>query len=832
MRIAVPKPKRRLALASLLMAGGLLLSNLRHSNAEEPTTQASQKLFHERIAPLFERACLQCHNDSERKGQLSLETAAGLIRGGESGAVVEPGKPQSSRLIEMIAGPKPEMPKNGSPLEKSEVEAIRDWIASGAEWPKDVRLRDRRVPDTNWWSLQPIAARKLPQLSAADERWCRTPIDWFIMAKLREKGLSPSAEADRRTLIRRLSFDLIGLPPTPEEVDAFIADSDDRAYENVVDRLLASPRYGERWARHWLDVVHYGDTHGFDKDKLRPNAWPYRDYVIRSLNDDKSYTRFVEEQLAGDRLFPDTADGIVALGFIAAGPFDYVGQIEVSGETTDGKICRLLDRDDMARTTMETFCSLTVGCARCHNHKFDPITQEDYYSLQAVFAAVDRADRPFDRTPEIARERRAIEARRRELAIAGAELDRKLAIESVRALFGRWSVDIEDLRRSAAVEAESKTLDQQLKALPPQAIVFAAATEFAAEGNHVPTHGKPRNVAVLKRGDVRSPVAAVGPGAVACIAGLPARFTDAAAGAEADRRAALAHWIISPQNPLTWRSIVNRVWHYHFGRGLVDTPNDFGRMGSRPTHPELLDWLSTWFRDEAGAGQSLKKLHKMIAMSAVYQQASVVPADGTDAKAGSGPTRQAGPTVDADNRYLWRMNRRKLEAEAIRDSVLLVAGKLDLTMGGPGYRAFGFQDDHSPRYLYDQFDPDDPQSHRRSIYRLIVRSAPDPFFESLDCADPSALVDRRNETLTALQALAMLNNKFMVRMAGHFAERVEKSVPPGVDWPVKFEKAFRLALGRSPTADERAILVEYGSKQGLTAVCRLILNMNEFAFAD
>ena len=262
-------------------------------------------------------------------------------------------------------------------------------------------------------------------------------------------------------------------------------------------------------------------------------------------------------------------------------------------------------------------------------------------------------------------------------------------------------------------------------------------------------------------------------------------------------------------------------------------------MGSKPTHPELLDWLAAWFRDADGGGQSLKKLHKMIVMSAVYRQTSLVEAT---IDADRGPARsstlsvraegQAGSTLDADNRYLWRMNRRKLEAEAIRDSVLFVAGKLDRTMGGPGYRAFGFQDDHSPCYLYDQFDPDEPQSHRRSIYRLIVRSAPDPFFESLDCADPSALVERRNETLTALQALAMLNNKFMVRMSEHFAERVEKGVPPGADWPAKTDMAFRLALGRSPTADEPPILVEFGGKQGLAAVCRLIFNMNEFAFAD
>ena len=993
----------------------------------EPTSGAQpDQLFHDKIAPIFERACLSCHNENDRKGGLSLESADGLRKGGESGVVVEPSNPRASLLLDYVSGPKPQMPKEGGPLAEEEVEAIRAWIAAGAGWPDSALLKDHRLADANWWSLRPLIAPDLPKLSAADERWCRTPVDRFIMAKLREKGLSPSPEADRRTLIRRLYFDLLGLPPSPDEIERFVADPDETAYEHLVDRLLASPQYGERWARHWLDAVHYGDTHGFDKDKIRPNAWPYRDYVIRALNDDKPYDRFVEEQLAGDVLFPSTRDGIVALGFIAAGPFDYVGHVEVPESKTEGRNCRMLDRDDIVRTTMETFTSMTVGCARCHNHKFDPITQEDYYSLQAVFAAVDRADRPYDLNSKDARERFALEARQRQLAAAQielqsksaaaagtalAQLDKRLAdlarastveerpefgyhseieprpdavkwvqinlgheipiselvyvgchdtfnnigdgfgfpvrykielsndpefkqgvtvavdhtqadvpnpgvapqsvslkettaryvrftatrlslrqndyifalaelmvltpegknvalgsavtaLDSIEAL-PRWarknlvdgyyyrngktnsaevarlteerrllfeqSLDAATRERLTHLELESKQIEAKLQALPPRSLVYAAATDFAPEGSHVPMHGKPREISTLRRGDVQSPIKPVGPGAVACITSLPARFTDAAHASEGERRIALARWITEGKNPLTWRSIVNRIWHYHFGRGLVETLNDFGRMGSRPSHPELLDWLALWFHGEGS--QSVKRLHKLIVMSSVYRQTSGPPSNPPSASRAPKLASRA-QSLDAGNQFLWRMNRRKLEAEAIRDTVMAVSGQLDRTMGGPGFQVFVLKDDHSPHYLYEQFDPDDPKSHRRSIYRLVVRSVPDPFLEILDCADPSVIVERRNETMTPLQALSLLNNKFMVRMAEHFADRVKASLPADAGWPAKVDAAVRLALGREPTAEERGVLVDLGEKHGFANVCRVIFNASEFVFVD
>jgi mono/diheme cytochrome c family protein len=390
---------------------------------------ADEAFFVREVAPILEQNCLRCHGPKSPRGGLALTTAAGLSAGGDSGPVVAPGKPDESLLIEMVSDTKPKMPQKAPPLKPAQVAVLKKWVEQGAAWPKGVTLRDRRGGGESWWSLRPLVRPAVPSVKSTGV--VRTPVDAFILNALERQGMKPGPETDRPTLIRRLSFDLLGMPPTPGEIDAFVNDPSPDAYERLVDRLLDSPRYGERWARHWLDVVHYGDTHGFDKDKVRPNAWPYRDYVIRAFNEDKRYDRFVEEQIAGDVLHPDTRDGVVALGFLAAGPWDFVGQVELREGTLDKKITRNLDRDDMVATVMNTFTSLTVQCARCHDHKFDPITQEDYYSLQAVFAAVDRGDRPYETDPDAAGRRATLKKRLDDLAA------RKVAIESrVRRLAG------------------------------------------------------------------------------------------------------------------------------------------------------------------------------------------------------------------------------------------------------------------------------------------------------------------------------------------------------------------------------------------------------------
>ncbi len=867
--------------------------------------------------------------------------------------------------------------------------------------------------DPPWWSLRPVAAVAPPAIDAKGLGWARNPIDAFVFAKLRDKGLDPTAEADRRTLLRRLTFDLHGLPPTPEELNAFLGDPSPDAYDNVVDRLLASPRFGERWARRWMDLVHYAETHGHDQDVPRDHAWPYRDYLIASINADKPYRRFVEEQLAGDVLYPDDPRATVALGFLAAGPWDESSLRDIREDSIDRKAAQYLDRDDMVATVGLTLLSTTIHCARCHAHKFDPVSQTEYFGLQAVFAGIDRANRRYDADPAIHARRIALEMRKQTLQTGGAALAQLLqeadfapdvaAWENARQAADHWRVldpaafasaagsDIvqmpdrslrffgkrpekdtytidavadrapiaalrlealaDDLlphrgpgrqdngnlhltefrveaapandpsrkRTVAIVRAVADfnqsgweidkaidgdkatawgifpavgqshvavfqfkepvefqggtrltvTLEQQhggghllgrvrlsassvahaaiaapvptaiqtivakplavrsandsaelarfvlrekveadLAALPTQSIVYAAAADFAADGSFRPAMGC-RPVHVLRRGDVKQPQALAAPGALDCVADV--RFHLANPGDEGQRRAALARWVGDPRNPLTWRSIVNRVWGFHFGRGLVATPSDFGVMGSTPSHPELLDWLTAAFLEDGG---SLKKLHRRIVTSATYRQGSQVRPDAAKR--------------DGDNVLLWRMNAQRLDAESLRDAVLSIAGQLDSTMGGPSFRNFAMAPGihRTPKIDYLASDPDAPGAHRRSVYRFIFRTIPDPFMDALDCPDSSQFTAVRSESVTALQALALLNDPFMVRMSEHFAKRIEAAGPPRE----QMRRAYQLALGREPTAAEADRLAAYAQRHGLANACRLLLNCNEFVF--
>ena len=864
--------------------------------------------------------------------------------------------------------------------------------------------------EDDWWSRQTL---KLPDVPPATQ-WCRNEIDSFILTKLVENGLKPALQADPIVLIRRLTHDLTGLPPEPEEIRNFLADyrkKPDKAYEALVDRLLASPRYGERFARHWLDVAKYADTCGYDKDKLRPNAWPYRDYVIRSFNEDKPYTRFIKEQVAGDVLYPDTPDGIIGLGFLAAGPWDFIGHVEVPESKIDGKVARNLDRDDMVTNVFNTFCAVTIQCARCHAHKGDPFTQENYYSLQSVFAAVDKANRHYGSDPQtekrrsqLARDLTALRTEKDGLEEVirkdgGEELVRiESAIKSLKKEsnpsskgpeFGyhskveassdlvKWvqidlgqRIDIrqivlhachdsfnnigagfgfpvrfkvlasnrQDFSRSQVLVDESgrdvsnpglvplslktqsaarfvrvyatklasrapndynfalaevqvldsagnnrarnakvtaldsieapprwrqanltdgiwakarnkesaarlvelegqkgRLLDRlytaerkeriqslagqirkksdALAGLPKGNMVYAAATHFKSEGQFKPTNGKPRNIRFLHRGEVTQPRAEVSPGTLPIFKSEDWQFNLPEDHIESDRRAALARWLTRKDHPLTWRVIANRVWQWHFGDGLVASPNDFGELGQMPSHPELLDWLAMSFRDQGG---SFKKMHKLLVMSATYRQSSAV--------------NEKFSLADSGNRFLWRMNRRKLSAEEIRDAVLSVSGKLNLEMGGPGYYLFALEKTaHSPHYEYHKFNPEDAKSHRRSIYRFIVRSQPNPFMTTLDCADSSQSTPKRNETLTALQALSLLNNKFSIAMARHFAARLEREAGDLVE---KVQKGHFLVTGREPVSEETDLLVAYARKHGLQNLCRALFNLSEFTYLD
>ena len=990
-------PRSLIAQVAVMACGLLAGDDVRAADAPVKTA-ASPPIGRAVIAA----RCIECHGPETQESNLRLDSRAGLLKGGDFGPAIVVGKSTQSELIRRITttNAKQRMPPEGPRLSADEIKAVAAWVDAGAEWPDAPGPAEAaRDPRLDHWAWRAIVKPPVPGAVAAFGSLPgvepeRNPIDFFIRRSLAAKGLAPAPAADRRTLIRRLCFDLTGLPPTPEEVEAFVADRDPQAYDRLVDRLLASPRYGERWARHWLDVVHYGDTHGYDKDKPRPNAWPYRDYVIRALNADKPYARFLTEQIAGDVLHAGTRDGEEAIGFIAAGPWDVIGHREVPETKTDGKIARHLDRDDMVANTIGTFASVTIHCAQCHNHKFDPITQDDYYSLQAVFAAVDRDDRRYSLDPELTRRiadlqvRKAkAESRRKELqkkiGPRLAEIEKELAtiatttvknpgpssgyhssiastpdvakwvqvdlggeqgirevilrpcfdtFNNIGAGFGfprRFRVEVsndpefktgiativsrEDAdvpnpgvagqsfatgatgryvritatklaprnndfifslaelevispegtnvargrdvtsldsieaaprwRRGNLVDGEApadagrsrERLDEERRQLFAKAggettaeyeRAVAEIESLKAEEAKLPAlqvaysvtttirGGKPRPIHVLSRGNVLAPTHEVGPGALTLVESLPARFDLAAEHAEGERRAALARWLADPKNPLTWRSIVNRVWHYHFGRGIVATPSDFGRMGAAPSHPDLLDWLAAECRDGGG---SLKSLHRLIVTSAAYRQSSA--------------SRPECAAVDVDNTLLWRQNRRRLEAEAVRDAVLAAAGTLDLTMGGPGWQDFKVEHPaHSPHYRYDLADPADKATWRRGVYRFIVRSQTQPFMTCLDCADPSMRVERRNESLSALQALALLNNGFMVVQAGQFAERVAREAGP--DPVAQIDRGCLLALGRIPDAEEREALLAVVKAHGLANACRLILNLNEFSFID
>lgn len=961
-----------------------------HCGLQSPVDFGSQ------IAPVFAQHCVRCHSPNDRGGDISFATATDLI----ANELLVPGDPDGSHLIEVISsldGTPPQMPKEGAALDAKEIQLIRRWISEGAVWPDHIVVRSAAKADGSWWSLQALADEVPPNQDSAH------PIDRFILDRLDQHHLSSAPAADRRTLARRLYFDLVGLPPSPEELRAFVQDTNPAAYSVLVDQLLASPRFGERWARHWLDIVHYADTHGFERDQRRDNAWRYRDYVIRSFNVDKPYDQFLREQIAGDVIAPDDVQSVIATGFLAAGPWDYVGQVETKSSVLR-RSARALDLDDMVTQVMSSTVAMTVNCARCHDHKLDPILQQEYYQLTAVFAGLKRGDRDLgqqavtqchaqanqlkqaisDLTVKIGRlERNPVDLAdlvgggngygtgKREVGLdprTGKTQERQFGdlgnvhpghfatVESpyVDGVFvpagattqitstgihasalpensGKaWDMirngpvasqfsttfgtvdfnsdghsliglhanagitfDLKSIRNAQQSESVWKLstvvgyggrtvdpsaefrilLDGQLRASGrigrndaiPVDIDIPSTTRFltflATDGGDGYAHdqvsfGDPRldvteaaprspdereqlthmrselqrltrerqelgeppvlfgvvaqqppAVHVLLRGSPETPGELVAPGTLS-FSGEPLVF-GAPDLPEGQRRVALANWITDPENPLTARVIVNRLWHWHFGRGLVSTPSDFGYGGDRPSHPKLLDWLAT---ELIRCNWSLKHIHRLIVTSQTYQMRSHV--DET-------------PAVDTDNRMLWRMNPRRLEAEVIRDTVLSVSGRLNLKAYGPGYRDFDYVEAYAPIYTYKTADSAD--LWRRSIYRFVVRTTPQQFLTALDCPDPANLTPRRNVTTTALQSLALFNNDLMLRQSQYFSERLAREADTTDE---QIERAFQLALGRSVHVEELAAVRELVHRQGLMHLCRVLFNTNEFVNVD
>jgi hypothetical protein len=951
--------------------------------------------FDREVRPLLQEHCIECHGAKKQKGELRLDAKPYALKGGHGGPVLVAGDVAKSPLFQRIISTDDDerMPPKGERLSAEQVSAVKAWIESGAVWPENAADKaatvDKRLQH---WSVQPLKAGFVKAAS----------IDGFIKAALTTKGLAMSPEADRRTLIRRLSFDLTGLPPPPERVEQFVRESNPQAYEKLVDELLKSPRYGERWARHWLDIAHYADTHGFERDQLRPNAWRYRDYVIESLNADKPYHEFLREQIAGDVIHPDDQKAVIATGFLAAGPWDFVGQVETKSDMLR-RAARAGDLDDMVTQVITSTMGITINCARCHDHKLDPITQQEYYSLWSVFAGVKRGEREVSavESKRLAAEKARLgkmltqtRAQIAKLAGEGLELatlipkesgidlrngsitkdklgyhrdlmtnrlqkvenvpgvkwvfvadgkgsvsvDAKQEVKGVPATSGHfWDaianrplnaqrstklgdtdfaakghtmlamhansgitfdlVKLRELSGHAAmrlnglvgfgaskeaaasradfavfvdaelkfqklklrkdetavldieVPANAKTLtliatdggdgigndllfigdpklvpevaesrlteaeavelkrlravaqkvEGDLKALPEPSKVYAVVSEE-----------KPPVIKVQRRGNPEDEGAEVVPTAFAWAQHAPVALGDNAT-PEGQRRRALAEWITHPDNPLTRRVLVNRLWHHHFGQGLVTTPSDFGLGGDKPSHPELLDWLADEFLK---SGWSVKHMHKLIVMSHTYRQRSVA----------------AEPSVllsDASNRLLSHQNPRRLDAESLHDAVLAVSGTLNPEMGGPGYRDFKYTEAYAP--IYDYLTPDKSELWRRSIYRFIVRTTPHQFLSTLDCPDPANLTPARVNTTTALQALTLSNNDFMLQQAQHLVTRIENETDSR---EAAIRRAFALTFQRDATAAELKAATPLVTEQGLFSLCRMLINANEFVYLD
>ena len=717
-----------------------------------PSPDANLAFFESKIRPLLLDRCSECHGPEKQKGGLRLDSAEAFTKGGKHGPVVDRGNPEASRLIAGILRQDPDFqmpPKH--PLTAIEITLLTEWVRSGATWPasekaatpKSVSMDERLEVGKSWWAFRPIQRPELPPATPGSH-----PIDAFVLASLQKAGLRPNPRADRRPLIRRAHFDLLGVPPTPEDVEAFERDTRPDAWERLVDRLLASPLYGERWGRHWLDVMRFAQSNGYERDGEKPNAWKYRDYVIRSLNADKPYDQILREHLAGDELEPFSADGVIATGFARLGVLD--------DEPDDALTARFDELDDMLSTASTAFLGLSLGCARCHEHKFDPIPHEDYYSMLSFFRGVGPGQSTGQRPVASPAELEAWES---------ARADRIRALKT---------------ERTNAPISERKTFEERLKKAEAQAAPFERALAMQESG------GQPEVTHVLRRGNARTPGDAVQPAFLTVLGHQAPQISVRPTNAPSSgRRTVLAYWVTRRDNPLTARVAVNRVWHHHFGRGIARTVGDLGRAGELPSHPALLDWLATDFMDH---GWSLKHLHKTILLSETYCRTT---AQNPEAAA-----------IDPGNALLWRWNLRRLEAESIRDTMLAISGELNLKPGGRGFfpHLGGEVLAGGSRPGTDWEISTPSEQSRRSVYAFVRRSSPVPFLETLDYANTFSPLTERPVTTVAPQALLLLNDDFMRDQAAAFASRLERE--GGNTESARIRRAYQLALNREPSAHE------------------------------
>ena len=763
-------------------------------------------IFVKFVEPVFKEKCGGCHGPGQRMSDLTLQTRDELLRGGARGPAVTPGDPNHSLLVAAIEQTGALKMPPGPKLSAETVGAVRRWVELGAPWAEGARKSEpawsSKAEDI--WEFQPLKSPAVPTISGAAA--IQTPVDAFILQKLAEKSLPPAPPADRVTLIRRATFDLTGLPPAPAEVAAFVHDPapGPEAFARVVDRLLASPHYGERWGRHWLDVVRYADTGGYSNDFERPNAWRYRDYVIRSFNRDKPYDRFMREQIAGDELDASDPENLIATGFLRMGPWEHTG-MSVAAETRQAWL------DDVTHSTATTFLGLTMECARCHDHKFDPLPTKDYYRLQAIFASTEFADRPAPFLPD---EKRAdfdsgravlqemIERNRKRIAQFDALIRERLAeksgVKSAADLsFDEVTKAVKTGKLLSAEEFERLKVFRKREELYKRSAGRYDAVAFSVSDGPFEPKDKgqwtPQDVFILPVGNLKTPGEKVTPGVLSAVMRYNPPASAEPPQSISGRRLALANWIASPANPLPARVMVNRIWQYHFGRGIAGTPNNLGKMGERPTHPELLDWLAGYF---IGHGWSVKQIHRVIMLSAAYQRASR-------------PAAAEKPNgADPENKLLSYFPPRRLEAEELRDAILSVAGELSADSGGPGtYPEINADVANQPQQIMGTLmpayrpSPTRRERNRRSIYTFQKRNLTNPFVDVFNGASLDESTERRLASTTPTQVFSLFNSAFTHSTALAFASRLEKMDRRP---EAEIDNAFRYSLNRAPTAEERA----------------------------
>lgn len=678
----------------------------------------------------------------------------------------------------------------------------------------------------SFWSFQPVKKPAVPGVKNKD--WTKNPIDAFVMAKLEEKQIEPNKPADKRTLLRRATLDMTGLPPTDKEVDAFLADNSPNAFEKVVDRLLASPAYGERWGRHWLDVARYADSDGFKADATRPNIWRYRDYVIQAFNEDKPYNRFIREQIAGDELYPGDHDAMVAMGFNR----HWIDETNAAGLLTR----RQETLDEITTATGSAFLGVTIGCARCHDHKYDPIPQRDYYRLQAFFANTSYGDGALPVKDRVERQKYETQKALWEEKTKDTRAEMATMLEPLRAqrIKGGISTFEDEVVEAILMDPAKRnpfqqmmfhtassriTFDEEPDARTLRSLKGDAATHYGelkkklAEFDSIRPAAPPEGqfmidisttappTHVLGRGDIMNKGEEVQPGFLSILTAADAKITAPAGLNSTGRRTALAEWLTDPKNPLVARVMVNRMWHYHFGRGIVASPGDFGRMGMRPTHPELLDYLASTFVEN---GWSFKKLHKQILLSNTYQVSSDNQAKAAEA--------------DPDNKLMWHYNRRRIEAEAIRDSMLYVSGFLNPEMGGPGVMPPvppGTLSDLSATAVAGGWkaDTDAAKQNRRSVYIFVRRNLLYPMMHEFDTANTFEVWHQRKNTVTPSQSLDLMNNETILNWAQALAGRVLSDGRVASESLEQVDRAFRLVYGRRPAAEEQKVSAAFLGKQ-------------------